>query len=868
MLNINSAWQILMITWLVNAAAFIILMTITLVVLSKKGKIITLSVAFFSALLINILLDKDVYNSTMAAWSVVTIILFISLFTNKLQSNILSTFIILLLTAGFSAYQINQALHQKTRQLQEFTATMLAQKNDPLMEYQLSSTLKKMKADLKLMELTQSPSLVSTDTIENYINTKYIGSDFNSYNIQITICDSTDFLDIPDQNDFISCYQFFKDLVNNSGNLVQDSLLYNITTSTENIYYLGQINFANNKTIFLEFVSSYVPEGLGYPELIIDQKAQTFNLTNTSYARYFNQTLGYKFGDYKYPILMPPISNNEEKSGYYYSNGYQHYTIHINDNETITVSVPTKTVSEILFPFSILFLLFTISVAIGYLLIYLFSNKNSKTISFRTKLQFFIIGTIIFTTILLALVTMIFMQNNSDLTTQKQLEEKSYSVFIELQHKLGDVIDFSETENMMLENLLKKFSLVFFSDINLYTPEGLLAATSRPEMEQKGLLSNMINPDAYKALIINHQLSFITKEKIGKLSFYSAYLPLFLSENKPAAIINLPFFARQSEIVHTFSALLANFINIAVLIAIIGTILSIVLARLLTKPLLMLQQRMADVDIDKPNQSIFWKNNDEIGQLIAQYNQMVEKLEVSAELLKNSERESTWREMARQIAHEIKNPLTPMKLNVQYLEKAYLEKQPDFPDRLTRTTKLLIEQIETLNNVADMFGEVASSRLKETKVINMKELISGVVELFNNNPDITFVIDFSKPHCLIEAVEKDIIRVMNNLIKNAVQSFTDQANKTIKVSCQCQNNQVTISVKDNGKGISEEIQLNIFKPYFTTKTSGTGLGLAIVKSIVGENKGHITFVSHPGKGSTFKMVFPVVDSLKPISSES
>jgi nitrogen fixation/metabolism regulation signal transduction histidine kinase len=237
---------------------------------------------------------------------------------------------------------------------------------------------------------------------------------------------------------------------------------------------------------------------------------------------------------------------------------------------------------------------------------------------------------------------------------------------------------------------------------------------------------------------------------------------------------------------------------------------------------------------------------------------MVEKLEVSAELLKHSERESTWREMARQIAHEIKNPLTPMKLNVQYLDKAYQEHQPDFPQKIASITKSLIEQIETLNNVADMFGEIASTPTKTIEEIRINELLDGVVALFDSQEGINFKLDKTAPDCKIKAVEKDMIRVMNNLIKNAVQSFTNQPRKEITIRCTTESDQIIISIADNGKGMDLDTRQNIFKPYFTTKTSGTGLGLAIVKSIVLENNGQIRFTSNPGKGTTFTLTFPQI----------
>jgi len=863
LLNLYANWPIVVITWLINAVAFVLLLGFGRLNLKKiSHKLITLGGAVLGLLLMG-LLTQSFGQANIAAWLVVSVIVLLQMIPLKSQSTLVSTLSTLLLLSATSAYMLNSSRHDKEMQIQSFTARMLAQKNDPLFEYQFEQLENKIRRDTTLHDIVFNEKPNTDTDIENYLFDRYFDESYSKYNIQVTICGVNDMLDIPGENALVPCDAFFSDMVGISGVSRLDTSLFLIKNTTENVYYLGVIPFKNRhktKTIYIEFVASYVPEGLGYPELLIDQNAQSFNLVNTSYARYYNNTLAYKFGDFKYPILLSPESNLYKQSGYINDGDFRHFIITFGDSETIIVSVPEQNLSEAIFPFSILFLFFALTTSLIFFIKYLFVKDATQIISFRTKLQVFTIGTIIFTTILLAVVTMFFMRNNAIENTRKQLEEKTYSVFIELQHKLGDGIDFSEEENQSIQTLLKKFSLVFFSDINLYTPSGELAATSRPEMEEKGLLSNMINPEAYRALMIDHQLSFITREKIGELTFYSAYLPLFLSENQPAAIINLPFFARQSEIVQTYASLLANFINIAVLIGIIGSIFSIVLARFLTRPLFILQQRMAGVQIDKPNQSIVWKNNDEIGKLIEQYNLMVEKLEISAELIKDAERENTWREMARQIAHEIKNPLTPMKLNVQYLEKAYLEKQPDFQNKLNLTTKSLIEQIETLNNVAEMFGEVATSHSKTFRPINLIKLLTGVVDFFDNSPDIVFITQYPEEDCFINAIEKDLLRAMNNLIKNAIQSFTNQREKTIQISCTCELNKAIITISDNGKGIDTQTQQNIFKPYFTTKTSGTGLGLAIVKSIISENGGQISFTSKPGIGTTFKLVFPCVNA--------
>ncbi|MDP2721266.1 MAG: HAMP domain-containing sensor histidine kinase [Bacteroidales bacterium] len=859
--NLSSEWEIMSILILINAIMFFLLSRWSASQVSRmKQKLKLLLVPLFSLPTLFLLPDDFIFIG-ISTWVIVTILFTSYLLIENFKDSIIEILVILILLAGTSAIIINKTLSVKAADMQQFTANVLAQKNDPLLEYEFAQLTTSIKHDNWLFDILLKDSEPDLERIEQYLKDQYFQSSFKKYNIQITICDSTDYLDIQNEKDLISCDSFFDELILQSGKHAIDSSLYLIDNHTENIYYLGilTVKLPDNrgKNIYLEIVAPYVPEGLGYPELLIDQRAQAYSLKNLSYARYFNSSLFYKFGDFHYPIIY----NSEplpDKESFYTSHGYRHYIVPISDEEKIIVSQVIKSTNMILFPFSMLFLVFSLLAGLYYLINLIAKSGVSQSVSLRTKLQLFITGTIILTIVLLALVTIFFMKNNSINETKKQLEEKTYSVFIELQHKLGQDIRFTEEENSQLEVLIKKFSLVFFSDINLYEPTGKLAATSRPEMETKGLLSNLINPEAYQALILYHQPSYITEEKIGSLTYYSSYLPLFLSENQPQAIINLPFFARQTEVTQTYSGLLATFINLAVLIGIIGTLLTLIISRILTRPLLMLQQRMASIQIDKPNKIIYWHNKDEIGQLINQYNSMVEKLEVSAELLKHSERESTWREMARQIAHEIKNPLTPMKLNVQYLDKAYQEHQPDFPQKIASITKSLIEQIETLNNVADMFGEIASTPTKTIEEIRINELLDGVVALFDSQEGINFKLDKTAPDCKIKAVEKDMIRVMNNLIKNAVQSFTNQPRKEITIRCTTESDQVIISIADNGKGMDLDTRQNIFKPYFTTKTSGTGLGLAIVKSIVLENNGQIRFTSNPGKGTTFTLTFPQI----------
>jgi len=305
-----------------------------------------------------------------------------------------------------------------------------------------------------------------------------------------------------------------------------------------------------------------------------------------------------------------------------------------------------------------------------------------------------------------------------------------------------------------------------------------------------------------------------------------------------------------------------TFINLFVFLGIIGAFIAVALSRLITRPMKVLQENIAAIQIDKPNKPIPWANEDEIGQLITEYNKMIDKLEQSAELLKQSERESAWREVAQQIAHEIKNPLTPMKLNVQYLEKAFREKDKNLDEKVKNISNSLISQIESLDKVAEMFSDLATTRVRNFEKVDLDNVIRESVQLFKNNTSVN--INYRKETTggkyFTPAFEKDLLRLFNNLIKNAIQSIDKKGEGFVNIDLKEENKYFVVTVSDNGKGIPDEQKAKIFQPYFTTKSTGTGLGLAIVKNIMQEIGGEITFESAEGEGTVFTLKFRKIEN--------
>jgi nitrogen fixation/metabolism regulation signal transduction histidine kinase len=276
----------------------------------------------------------------------------------------------------------------------------------------------------------------------------------------------------------------------------------------------------------------------------------------------------------------------------------------------------------------------------------------------------------------------------------------------------------------------------------------------------------------------------------------------------------------------------------------------------------MLSEKMSRLRLGLVNDKIEWKQDDEIGQLVLEYNRMIDELGRSAEVLARSEREGAWREMARQVAHEIKNPLTPMKLSAQHLQKAWIEKAPDMDERLGRFTRTLIEQIDTLSVIASDFSSFAKMPAVINERINLKELILFVLSMYRDTSEIQY--DF---HCVNEepylwADRALLIRIFTNLLNNAIQAIGDSPGGLISIHVSAEQLRWIIEISDNGSGISAERAGKIFQPDFTTKTGGMGLGLAIVKSIVAGMHGEISFTSQEHEGTTFILKLPADDQHK------
>jgi signal transduction histidine kinase len=487
--------------------------------------------------------------------------------------------------------------------------------------------------------------------------------------------------------------------------------------------------------------------------------------------------------------------------------------------------------------------------------------RNTRT-GLKQRIELVMVGVLMVSFIIIGGGVVYYVVNQYERTNRNTIAEKTQSVLMELRHKLNEEIvlhsDWRSEDYPTLGDLLVKFSIVFNSDINLYDPYGEVLATSRPEIFDRKLVGRKMDPMAYHEMTAHDQMEYVHFENIGNLRYLSAYVPFYNMYNELVAYLNLPYFAKQSVIRQEISTFIVAVLNAYFLLIFLAVVLAVLLSNQVTKPLRLLQEKFARMELGGINQTVEYKKRDEIGSLVKSYNRMVDELEESADKLARSERETAWREMARQIAHEIKNPLTPMKLSVQQLRRAWDDKVEDWETYFYSVSETLIEQINSLSSIADEFAQFARMPQSKLKDVDIVRRIKKSVELFRISE--TGKLELSGDIEKIIPVytdEDQIQQVFNNLLKNAFQSVPKSRNPKIKVVVGKSDGNVIISFEDNGSGIDPEISEKLFQPNFTTKTSGMGLGLAISKSIIDSAGGKIWYETEQGKGSVFYISLPI-----------
>ncbi len=785
-----------------------------------------------------------------------------SLFSKKYIRKFSLSYLILFVTLAsiYSLAVFYQIVNHKEKEGQKLFAVTLVAERDPAAEEFLTKIEKQMYNDPAILSL-----LIQKEDLREYVERVYFSGYFSKYIFELYVCNSFDSLVY--QLDTVPCLSFMEGMIYDMGVNIPGTGFYFMDNMNGRISYTGKLSFPlpqnpEGVTIFIDLDSDLLFEGIGFPELLIDKSiTRSENYRKFSYAKYYGGELTDRFGDFSYNYYIDNYQPGDNEFTTRKWGDHEHLIYHTRESNYVIVSRKLFTFVDYLISFPYLFVFYFIMVMI---LQFIGTRKLSPrkiVIDLKFKIQAAIISIVFISLLFVALATILYNVEEYRSKHRKDLDEKMKSIAEEIDMRLEDKDEITPQLVEWLYRELTKLSNIFRTDINIYGVDGDLLASSRVEIFQRGLVSARMNSHAFYEIYQNYQYeSYFQPEKIGELSYLSVYKPIINHRGQILGTINLPYFITQDKYSQEISTFIVAFINLYVLLLLASIVIAVFIANEITRPLVVIQENLQKMQLGKHNEPIYYRRNDEIGSLVKEYNKKVEELAVSAELLARSERESAWREMAKQVAHEIKNPLTPMKLNIQYLQRAK-RKGKEYDEHIERVTATLIEQIDNLSNIATEFSNFAQIPNARNQVFELAAQMKKVIGLFE--PDERAVIEFKYKgfeDIKVNADREQLSRAIINLMKNAIQSIPENRKGNIKISLNRRDFMAIITVTDDGQGIPVELRDKLFSPSFTTKTSGMGLGLAIVKNIVENFSGRIWFETELEKGTTFYLEIPVYEN--------
>ncbi len=647
----------------------------------------------------------------------------------------------------------------------------------------------------------------------------------------------------------------------------------------ENLY-IGQFQLLlrslGSMTVWVELQPTEISPNRLYPQLLLDDHVRNRALiaNDFDYAVYKEGKLFRKHSDDPFPIFYKGPSVVSGGNITLQREGrYQHLYDQVGNGKVVDVRRPVLGAFDAVNVFSYIFYFFILASIALMLPVWLIrmvrGRVKIRNLSLKARIQaFFLILSVLPLFIVVFFLSPYIKEHIfKDIRRELQVQTQQIASYIREDYlKLrrrstsysaihgGLRQNLSET----LEERLSSVEKAFGNDINIYYSNGKLHRTTQPSIFELGLTSNYMNPEVYRAIRNGSISDIVIEDNIGNVNYFSGFYPIMSDERKIVGFLNIPYYKNQEKVNEQSLRLLTLLVNIYVFIFLAIGIVAVVISNSIVRPLGLLSQKLHDTNLGRLNEPIQWDSSDEIGEIIQAYNEMLKKLADSEELLSRSQREMAWQEMARQVAHEIKNPLTPMRLSVQHLVRTWASDKPANEKLNTlfeKVTRTILVQVESLVNIANSFSQFANMPEPVKSKFPLQAVIQEVVDLYANEGDVQLELDMPVEEFYVHSDRDQLSRVFNNLIKNGKQAIEHEQGLVL-VKMTVEGDLAKVMISDNGKGIPEEIGSRIFEPRFSTKSSGMGLGLAIVKKIVEGAEGRIYFESEVGKGTRFFVELP------------
>ncbi len=755
-------------------------------------------------------------------------------------------------------------------------ADKLAVQTDPSSERLLSIGLRYLDQDFLTDNYYRFEDPEKSKKLKDSILTENYSGYLNKYDTKFYVYDSNN---KPLNNPVdLNTYESLNTLLEVQAQPARTQGLYYYETAFDKFVYITRKNIVDTlgnrqgSLFILSFPKRFSSDAL-FPELFRQYQNDPESSPIYSYAVYNDKQLVSPSNRYPFPTTIEDAEVPKDEFEKRIHGDYVELWYRASKDKVVVLARKKDNIIEAITLFSYIFCSFLFLVLLLQLISFILysvryrsSWKRIFQLNIRSQVHNTIIFISIFSFLIIGISTISFFIGRYERSNTDKLSRTMKIMVNEMQKELADHSTFDDVikmydsvTNFNLQKLVTDVSDIHGVDVNVYDLKGNLYLSSEANTYAKGVLSKKMEPNAYYHLSRYRLIQHTQKEKIGKLTYWSIYAPVRDSEGKVYAYVNIPYFTSQPELNMEISNFLVTIINLNAFIFLIAGLIALFITNRITRSFSIISDKMKEVNLGKLNEAIEWNRDDEIGELVKEYNKMVGKLEESATALAKSEREGAWREMARQVAHEIKNPLTPMKLSIQYLQKAIDNNQPNVKELSSSVAHTLVEQIDHLSKIAADFSQFANIGSTNITTFDLHEVISSLKGLYQSDESIQFDWWPVNNEAIINADRTQMNRLFTNLFTNAVQACESNGGCKIEVSEKIDDGKILISVKDNGEGIPKEMQSRIFVPNFTTKSSGAGLGLAMCKGIVEQAQGRIWFETEEGKGSTFFVELPLAE---------
>ncbi len=769
------------------------------------------------------------------------------------------------LCAALGAWAVYEMeLDKKLSDKKDFAKQLISER-DPLGEYLLNEAAAAIRQDEFVQSRFIGPFISKADIIKKV--QRYLGSYFERYDVRVSVFDPSGLNlkgdDYPQSYaDYVEIFQRNPEYATNYDHL------YFMPSAGGSIInqYVSLVTIIRQQSIIgfvvLDLQQKRVSPTNVYPGLLLDKRFVVSPATRSySYAIYNNAHLIYHEGlfNYEKDFDKKQLDNPDLLTASLVTGEYQHVGIQNEAGRRVVVSSLKYKQSNVFSNFSFLFLLLVMMVGFYVIFYTIFFQTPFARSGFATRIQIYLNLAFFLPLIAVSVVTVSLLGANYRENLTQSYTEVAQNIASELRFRMEDFLEKQENYEYFTQEI-NELARYTRSDVNIFGRDGKLLLTSQQQIYEDELLSPYINRSAWHAIAKQDYLSRQLGESVGNLQYNSVYVAIRdLKGHDLLGILSIPFFDSRAELDEQIGAVLATILNIFTFIFLGFLVLSYFASRILTVPLQLITQKLSKTSLQIENEPLEWKSDDEIGLLVHEYNRMLRNLEESKDALGRSEKESAWREMAQQVAHEIKNPLTPMKLTLQHLQRTLGKKEPETLERAEKSIGTLLDQVDTLSDIATSFSAFAKMPIPKEEKFDVAAVLRKITELYTSDPNVQFETTLLPGAYLVKGDAQLMSRIFTNLILNGIQSVPEDRKPYIRVSLYRQNGHIIISVQDNGTGIPDAIRAKVFLPHFSTKSTGSGIGLAVAKRGVEHAGGQIWFETAEQQGTTFFVQLPLLN---------